>query len=67
MIVFIFGTFIFAPFINPLQFLYSLNESPNGMGLPFVLYMAIVMFATLLLILVNHTLVRGHINQEKTT
>ena len=67
MIIFIFGTFIFVPFINPLQFLYLLNESPSAMGLPFVLYMAIVMFATLLLILVNHTLVRGHINQEKTT
>jgi hypothetical protein len=67
MIVFIFGTFIFAPLINPLQFLYLLNESPNGMGLPFVLYMAIVMFATLLLILANHTLVRRHIKQEKTT
>ena len=67
MIIFIFGTFIFAPFINPLQFLYLLNKSPNAIGLPFVLYMAIVMFATLLLILVNHTLVRGHINQEKTT
>jgi hypothetical protein len=67
MIVFTFGTFIFAPLINPLQFLYLLNESPNGMGLPFVLYMAIVMFATLLLILANHTLVRRHIKQEKTT
>jgi hypothetical protein len=67
MIVFIFGTFIFAPLINPLQFLYLLNESPNAMGLPFVLYMAIVMFATLLLILANRTLVRRHINQEKTT
>jgi hypothetical protein len=67
MIVFIVGTFIFAPLINPLQFLYLLNESPNAMGLPFVLYMAIVMFATLLLILANHTLVRRHIKQEKTT
>jgi len=67
MIIFIFGTFIFAPYINPLQFLYLLNESPDAMGLPFVLYMAIVMFATLLLILTNHTLVRRHMNQEKTT
>jgi hypothetical protein len=67
MIVFIFGTFIFAPLINPLQFLYLLNESPNAMGLPFVLYMAVVMFATLLLILANHTLVRRRMNQEKTT
>ena len=66
-LIFIFGTFIFAPFINPLQVLYLLNESPSAMGLPFVLYMAIVMFATLLLILANHRLVKRHINQEKTT
>jgi len=67
MIIFIFGTFIFAPPINPLQFLYLLNESPDAIGLPFVLYMVIVMFATLLLILANYTLVRRHINQERTT
>ena len=67
MIVFIFGTFIFAPFINPLHLLYLLNESPKAIGLPFVFYMVIVILAILLLIKANHILVRRHINQEKTT
>ena len=66
MVVFIFGTLLFIPYINPLQILYALNERPDGIGLPFVVYMAIVMSAILLLIAANHTLVRRHINAEKT-
>jgi uncharacterized membrane protein len=58
MIVFIFGTFIFAPFINPIRHLYLLNDRPTVIGLPFALYMMIVIFAILLLIGVNHRLVR---------
>lgn len=65
MIVFIFGTFLFAPFINPIQHLYLLNDSPPVSGLPFVLYMMIVIFAILLLIGVNHRLVRRHINKDE--
>ena len=66
MVVFIFGTLLFIPYINPLQILYALNERPDGIGLPFVVYMALVMSVILLLIAVNHTLVRRHINKEKT-
>ncbi len=60
-IVFIFGTFTFAPFINPLKLLYFLYESPDKLNSPFVLYMVIVIAAILLLVLVNHMLVRRRI------
>ena len=67
MIVFIFGTLFFAPFMNPLQFIYLLNERPTTIGLPFVLYMVAVISSILLLIAVNYILVRRHINKEKMT
>jgi hypothetical protein len=60
MIFFIFGTFFFAPFLNPLQILYLLVKSTDDIGLPFALYMMTVFFAVLLLIGVNHFLVRRH-------
>jgi len=64
MIFFIFGTFFFAPFLNPLQILYSLNKSTGDIGLPFALYMMTVTFAILLLIGANHFLVRRHLRGE---
>ncbi len=67
MVVFVFGTFLFLPHINPLQVLYDLNERPDAIAWPFVLYMAFVIFTILLLIAANHKLVRRHINKEKTT
>lgn len=67
MIVFIFGTLLFAPYVNPIQYLYLLNDSPTATGLPFVLYMMAVIFAILLLIAANHILVRHHINKAKMT
>jgi hypothetical protein len=66
MIVFIFGTFFFAPFLNPLHFLYLLNGSPSGIGLPFAFYMMTVIFAILLLIGVNHFLVRRFLREKRT-
>ena len=65
MIVFIFGTFFFAPFLNPLQLLYLLNKSTSGIGLPFVFYMMTVVFAILLLIVANHFLVRRHLRERE--
>jgi hypothetical protein len=59
-ILFIFGTFFFSPFINPLQILYLLNKSTADIGLPFALYMMTVSFAVLLLSGANHSLVRRH-------
>ena len=67
MVFFIFGTLLFAPIVNPIQYLYLLNESRTATGLPFVLYMMTVIFATFLLIAANHILVRRHINREKMT
>ena len=66
MVVFVFGTLIFLPQINPLHVLYDLNEYPGAFAWQFVLYMGFVVFAILLLIAANHKLVRRHINQEKT-
>jgi hypothetical protein len=60
-IVFIFGTFFFAPFLNPLHILYLLNKSTSAIGLPFVYYMMTLIFAILLLIGANHFLVRRHL------
>jgi hypothetical protein len=65
MIFFVFATIYFAPAINPLQILYQLNQSPNIRGYPFTIYMAVVLFAILILILVNNALVRHHINKHK--
>jgi len=64
MIFFVFVTILFAPAINPLQLLYLLNHSPNSRGYPFAIYMAVVLFAILILILVNHALVKRHINKN---
>ncbi len=65
MIFFVFVTILFAPAVNPLQFLYLLNHSPNSRGYPFAIYMTVVWFAILTLILVNSALVRRHINKGK--
>jgi hypothetical protein len=67
MIVFLFGTLFFQTIINPLQLLYLLNKSPHEIGLPFILYMVIVFSAILLLITLNHKLVRRHMKMENTT
>ena len=63
MISYVFATIFFAPTINPLQLLYLLNQSPNIGGYPFVMYMAMVLLAILILVVVNNTLVRRHINK----
>ncbi len=65
MIFFVFATIYFAPAINPLQLLYQLNQSPNSRGYPFMIYMAVVLFAILILILVNNALVKRNINKGK--
>ena len=65
MIFFVFATILFAPAINPLRLLYLLNQSPNSMDYPFAAYMAVVLFAILILILVNNALVRRHIKKDK--
>ena len=65
MIFFVFVTILFAPAINPLQLLYRLNQSPNSSGYSFAIYMAVVLFATLILILANNALVKRHIDKGK--
>jgi len=64
MIFFVFATILFAPAINPLRLLYLLNQSPNNRGDLFAIYMAVVLVAILILILVNNALVRRHINKS---
>jgi hypothetical protein len=64
MILFIFGTIFFAPFINPLKLLYLLNQNPKGIGSAFVSYMVILLLATLCLSITNHILVRRNINKD---
>jgi hypothetical protein len=64
MIFFIFGTFFWVPFLNPLQILYLLNKSTGDIGLFFALYMTTVIFATLLLIGTNHFLIRRHLSEK---
>lgn len=64
MIFFIFGTFFFVPFLNPLQILYLLNKSTGDIGLPFALYMMTVIFAIFLLIGTNHLLIRRHLREK---
>ena len=66
MIFFVFLTILFAPAVNPLQLLYRLNQSPRSMGYPFAIYLAAVLFAILILIMVSNALVRRHINKEKS-
>ena len=65
MIFFVFATVAFAPAVNPLQLLYRLNQSPQNTGYPIVIYMAAVLLAIFILILVNNALVRRHINKNK--
>jgi hypothetical protein len=66
MIFFIFGTFFFTSFLNPLQILYLLNKSTGDIGLPFAFYMMTVSFAVLLFIGANHFLVRRHLGNKGT-
>jgi hypothetical protein len=67
MVVFVFGTLPLSPHINPLRILYQLNQNPDGTARPFALYMALTVFAILLLVTANHRLVRRHLSEEKTT
>ena len=64
MILFVFLTILFAPAVNPLQLLYRLNQSPRSMGYPFAIYMAVVLVAIFILIMVSNALVRRHINKS---
>jgi hypothetical protein len=66
MIVFIFGTFFLAPCLNPIQFLYKLNEKAGADGWSFAFYMLTVIFAILFLIGANHQLVRRHLGETRT-
>ena len=63
MIFFVFLTILFAPAVNPLQLLYRLNQGPRSMGYPFTIYMAVVLVAIFILIMVSSTIVRRHINK----
>jgi hypothetical protein len=64
MIFFIFATILFAPSINPLHLLYLLNQSSNGAGYAFMVYMVAVTLAIFMLIFTNNALVRRHINKN---
>ncbi len=64
MIIFIFGTYFFASFFNPLQILYLLNKGTGDIGLSFALYLMTVTLAILLLIGVNQFLVRRHMREK---
>ena len=66
MIFFVFATIFFAPAVNPLQILYRLQQSPSSSGESFAIYLAVVLFAILILILVNNALVRRHINDSRS-
>ena len=66
MILFIFGTIFWAPFINPLRLLYLLNQRPNGTGVAFVYYMVIALLAILGLSITNHILVRRNIKKGES-
>jgi len=63
MILFIFGTIFFAPFINPLRLLYVMNQRLHGIGFAFVSYMMIALVAILCLSITNHILVRHNIKK----
>lgn len=65
MIVFIFGTFFFAPFLNPLQSLYLLTESADGVSSPLASYMMTVTFVILLFIGANHFLVKRRLRGKR--
>lgn len=65
LIVFIFGTFFFAPSLNPLQSLYLLSESAGKVGSPIVSYMMMVFFLILLFIGANHILVRRRLRGKR--
>jgi hypothetical protein len=64
MIFFIFATILFAPSINPLHLLYLLNQSSNGAGYAFTVYMGAVTFAIFMLIFANNALVRRRIKKN---
>ncbi|MGD8291963.1 MAG: hypothetical protein PVF37_09665 [Desulfobacterales bacterium] len=65
MIFFVFATALFAPAINPLQLLYRLNHSPQNLGYPLAIYLAVVLPAVGFLILVSNALVRRHISKNR--
>ena len=65
MILLVFATLFFAPAINPLQLLYQLNQNPSTAGCSYAIYMAVVVFAILILILKNNALVRRHMDKQK--
>jgi hypothetical protein len=63
MIVLIFGTIFFAPFINPLRRLYILNQPSKSDGFAFISYLVIVLLAILCLVVSNHILVKRNIQR----
>jgi hypothetical protein len=67
LIAYLFGTLLFVPSINPIQFLSLLGESPNGVGFPFFFYMAAVTATIVVLIAASHIMVKRHIGKEETT
>jgi len=70
LVVFIFATAFFAPFINPLRMLYELNRSLESMTGSFrdayFFYMAAVMGGNAFLVILSHILVKRHILKENT-
>ena len=64
MILFVFVTILFTPAVNPLHILYLLNHGPDSIGNLFGIYMAFVVFAILVLILVCNARVRRYINKN---
>ncbi len=67
LIAYLFGTLLFVPFINPIQFLSLLSVSPYGVGFPFFFYMVVLMVTIILLIAASHIMVKRHIGKEETT
>ena len=64
MIIFVFATILFAPAANPLQLLYRLNYNPHGGGHSYLTYMAVVLPAIVILVLVNNALVKRHMARK---
>jgi hypothetical protein len=65
MIIFVFLTVLFARPINPLYLLYRLNQSPDGSGSSFGLYMAVAMAAVLFFVWADNALVRRRKNRTE--
>ena len=66
LIAYLFGTLLFAPFINPFRILSLLSETPDGIGFPFFFNVFVVTVTIIVLIVASHFMVRRHIGREET-